>query len=473
MTQADENQISEQKLLIDRLPNKLLFSILDNPHESTVIVDSQGKILFMSKSYKKIGVTDINNAIGKNIRDVLPHSKVYRVLETGRAEIAKTIFVDGKDRLVSRVPILSNGKIIGAIGKVIFWEPEKIKEMEKVINLLQGKIKHYKKRLKNIYRSRYSVDNIIGRTPSILSAKEMVEKSSRINSPVLITGESGTGKELFAHAIHHMSQRKDFPFVRVNCSSIPKELMESELFGYEPGAFTGANPKGQKGKFSKADKGSIFLDEIGDLPMELQPKLLRAIQEKEIERLGGRPEKLDFRVIAATNRNLENMVLEKTFRLDLYYRLNVINISLPPLRLLKNDIKDMAFFFLNELKKDIPKDIKNISEEAMASLENHHWPGNVRELRNTMERAMINCEGKIIEITDLPVFLLEASLKHFPETKSSLLFRDQMAKAEKSIINNTLKISKGNRTLAAQILGIHRTGLQKKLKKYGITQNPF
>ncbi len=254
MNRINKSQMSNQEIAIDNIPKQILFGIFHNPHESLLVLDSQGKILFMSKMYEKIGVKNIKDVIGKNIRDVLPKSEVYRVLETGRAEIASVFLVNGKERLVSRIPIKKNGKVIGAIGKVLFWEPKKIKELNKVISVLQGKIERYKTELEYIYKSRYSINNIIGQSPSILSAKKKVKKAALITSPVLITGESGTGKELFAHAIHNMSERKNFPFIRVNCSSIPRELIESELFGYEPGAFTGANPKGQKGKFAMVNR---------------------------------------------------------------------------------------------------------------------------------------------------------------------------------------------------------------------------
>jgi transcriptional regulator with PAS, ATPase and Fis domain len=468
MNENSKNKLNEAGNLLDSIPHDLLFRFLDNPHESLVIVDVEGKIVFMSRSYKKAGVKSIRDAIGKNIADVIPRSKMHRVLQTGRAEIDQAVVISGKQRVIARIPILKDGKVIGGFGKVIFWHTERVNELYNLVNDLKGKIKHYENELVHIYTSRYSFDNIIGESTTIRKSKKLALKAAEMDSPILITGESGTGKELFAHAIHHASMRKEYPFVRVNCSSIPAELIESELFGYEPGAFTGASAKGKMGKFELAAKGTIFLDEIGDMPLNSQVKLLRVIQEKEIEKIGGPPKKIDFRVITATNRELEKMVRNGEFRLDLFYRMNVVNINLPSLREMKEDIPSLVYHLIKEIRKDMPKVVNSVSNDALTVIKDSLWPGNVRQLRNTIERAMINCTGNRIELEDLPRTLVQELIAPKLTKNSSLSLKEQMAKAEQVIIANTLKMASNNRTKTAEMLKIHRTGLHKKLKKYGI-----
>ncbi|MFE7280356.1 sigma-54 interaction domain-containing protein [Heyndrickxia sporothermodurans] len=236
----------------------------------------------------------------------------------------------------------------------------------------------------------------------------MAEKISVSNSAVLLTGESGTGKELFAHAIHQNSSREQFPFVRINCASIPEHLLESELFGYDEGAFTGAKKGGKRGKFELANFGTIFLDEIGDMPLSMQSKLLRVLQEGEVERVGGqKPKTIDVRIIAATHRNLEKMIEEGTFRQDLYYRLNVIKLEIPPLRERKEDIPYIATYLLNKLEKKFHRHGINLTNRVISKLQQHNWPGNIRELENVLERAVNVLEGNTIDIVHLPLYLRE------------------------------------------------------------------
>ena len=456
----------EEEALLDNIPKDILFCLLDNPHESFVIVDTEGIIRFMSKSYENMSGTSQKDAMGRHISEVLPRSKVHTVLKTGKADIGKPMLLDGDHRIVSRIPFTRNGKVIGAVGKVVFWHTEQLNELNDVINRLKGRIEQYKEELRQVYDSLYGFDHIIGQSPLITDAKAMAKKAALTDSPILITGESGTGKELFAHAIHRASRRKNKPFVRVNCSSIPVELFESELFGYEPGAFTGADKKGKIGKFELAHFGTVFLDEIGDLPLNLQVKLMRVLQEKEIEKVGGQPKKIDFRIITATNRNLEELMRTGEFRLDLYYRMNVINIKLPPLRHLKDDIPTLALHILTLLKKDIPKSIHSFSTASMNALIHHPWPGNMRELRNVIERALIVCTGNQIDLEDLPSAIRQTAASPIRISGSTGLLKDVLNEAEKHAIIEALKISDNNRTEAANRLGIHRTGLYQKMRKY-------
>jgi len=294
----------------------------------------------------------------------------------------------------------------------------------------------------------------------------MARKAAASNTTVLIQGETGVGKEIFAHAIHSASSRKDKPFIKVNCAAIPHDLLESELFGYEEGAFTGARKKGKPGKFELAHEGSIFLDEIGDMPLPMQAKLLRVIQEKELERIGGVSTiAVDVRIIAATNQNLEELVKTGRFRSDLYYRLNVIPVVIPPLRQRKEDIPEFIEFALQKMAQQTGhKPV--FSEEAMEALCNYHWPGNVRELFNVVERIVSLHEGEVIEKRDLPAAIRGKRPRQM--TRKNLSLKEYLEEAEKEAITIAMQEAKGNKNLAAQILGIHRITLYEKLKKYSL-----
>src|SRR5208283_3216804 len=254
-------------------------------------------------------------------------------------------------------------------GKLMFWHPVKVQQLVRQVEVLQSRLDYYEKELQQAYRGRYSLDRIVGESAPMQEAKRAAVQAAASDLPVLIIGETGTGKEIFAHAIHQLSARRERPLVRVNCAAIPHELFESELFGYEAGAFTGASPKGKPGKFELADNSTIFLDEVGDLPLQLQVKLLRVIQEREIERVGGtRTLKLDFRVIAATNRDLKDMLHRGDFRQDLYYRLNIFVLKTPPLRRIREDIPRLAYHLLSTLDETRPRLRRRIDAEAMRRL---------------------------------------------------------------------------------------------------------
>jgi transcriptional regulator with PAS, ATPase and Fis domain len=289
--------------------------------------------------------------------------------------------------------------------------------------------------------------------------------------PVLITGDSGTGKELFAQAIHQASPRKLYPFVRINCSAIPRDLLESELFGYEKGAFTGAKSEGKPGKFEIANHGTVFLDEIGDLPLEMQPKLLRVVEDKEFERVGGtRVIHSDFRVIAATNQSLEDMVSDSRFRKDLFYRLNVIPLHIPPLRERRDDIISLCRHFLQQMAQEAALSEIKLGAEAEIALQQHDWPGNVRELLNVLERTLSSIEGNAIRLCDLPFYLQRAPQNSSQPNQTSI--KAVHARAEKEAILYALRETDNNKVRAAKILGIHRTLLYKKMTKYKIGLNP-
>ncbi len=468
MKRQGKNNASPEKESLCGIPHNILFQYLNNPYESLIIIDNSGIIVFMSQSFEEYCSFSAKDAIGQHVKEVFPKEEITNVLLTGRAETGHAYLHSGKPCISTRIPIVIEGRVQGAVTKVLFWHTEKLNELHRTINGLKGKLKRYEKALDAIYRSRYGFHNILGESPLICKAKEIAQETAKTDSPALLIGESGTGKELFAHAIHRASRRKNGPFVRINCTSIPAELIEAELFGYEPGSFTGADRKGKIGKFERANGGTVFLDEIGDMPLHLQAKLLRVLEEKEIEKIGGASKRVDFRSIFATNSNLEKMIEDKKFRLDLYYRMNVMKIRLPSLRDMKEDISLHVHSFLQGLKREMPKRVDSISPEAMDCLIKYPWPGNIRELRNVIERALITSKGSCIEMGDLPESIIRPFANPPLPANASPLLKDRLAAAEKEIIVDTLKRSGENRTEAAKVLGIHRTGLHKKLKRYGL-----
>ena len=313
---------------------------------------------------------------------------------------------------------------------------------------------------------RYEFDNIVGRSAAMREIFATISRVAPTRATVLLCGESGVGKDMIARAIHHHSPRDGRPFVKINCTALPENLMESELFGYEKGAFTGANLT-KPGKFEQADTGTVFLDEIGDVPPSIQVKLLRILQEREFERLGSNKTRhIDVRVLAATNVDLRAALEQGTFREDLYYRLNVLPINIPPLRERKEDIPYLAQHFVKKLKKDLGSTVESISESAMQRLLEYHWPGNVRELENVLERSMVLASGAVLDSADIRLDLspkprMAASDSFLPEG----LTLDQY---EQNIIREALNRANGNKSQAARLLGLTRNALRYRLSQMGI-----
>lgn len=325
--------------------------------------------------------------------------------------------------------------------------------------------------LKEEFSAQLGIPRIIGKSEKIASVAQNIQKVAPSKTTALILGESGTGKELFARAIHNLSPRREYPFVPINCAAIPRELLESELFGHEKGAFTGADFR-KLGKFELADKGTIFLDEIGEMDIALQAKLLRVLQEEEIERIGGlKTIKIDVRIIAASNKDLEKAVSEKAFREDLFYRLSVFPVKIPPLRERTEDIPLLVDFFLNKYCRELKAPLKSISKETMEMLVNYSWKGNVRELENTIERAIILCDGKMItpEHVSLSPLPLEAGLKNLPMNGTlEDASKEALRIAETQRITKALKETKGNKSRAAEVLQVSYKTLLTKIKEYHI-----
>nr|WP_315020416.1 sigma 54-interacting transcriptional regulator [uncultured Aminipila sp.] len=439
--------------------------ILNATSEPIVIVDNKGCITELSKAYAEFLEIDRDQAIGKHVSEVIENSRMHIVLETGKAEIAKTQKIKGKTMIATRIPIVKNGEIMGVYGRVLFKDIKELYSLYGRINEIEQELSFYKKRYGKINIAKYSVDDIIGESPEIVEMKKSILKVAIGNSNILITGESGTGKELVAHAVHSASRRKQNPLICLNCAAIPSELLESELFGYEEGAFTGAKKGGKPGLFHAANKGTLFLDEIGDLSMSMQVKLLRAIQDKEIRRVGASTgENVDVRIVAATNKNLAEMIEQNTFRADLFYRLNVVSITIPPVRKRKSDIPILVEFFLNKIAENEGIYLKGISNAAMEYLKQYDWPGNIRELENTLERAsnFVDDDG-IIKPKDL-INKITGGVNPYMNKQ----LKDIVEEAERNALISALMRFEGKKTLIAKELGISRTSLYEKLEKYKI-----
>jgi two-component system NtrC family response regulator len=322
--------------------------------------------------------------------------------------------------------------------------------------------------LKTQLQEKYKISSIVSQSPKMEEVINVAARVADSKATVLITGENGTGKEVLAKAIHFMSSRKEKPFVAVNVPALTETLLESELFGHEKGAFTGAD-KMRKGRFEIAHGGTLFLDEVGDIPQSIQVKLLRVLQEHQFERVGGTEKiEVNVRIIAATNKNLEQKIIDGTFREDLYYRLNVVSIKIPPLRERKEDILPMIENFIDKYSKENDKEKLEVSKEAIGVLMKYNYPGNVRELENIIERAVVLTREKIITLNDLPI-----NIKGFKEEKSIAMsgegtLTEQVEALEKQLIYDALQESGGNQTKAGKLLGITERNLRYKLKKYNI-----
>jgi len=448
---------------------------LRNPYETLIVVNKKGEIEFMDRGSEKFFGLPPGGAKGVKITELIPNSVFPIVLETGIPVIGRVFKVKDVHRISSTYPLIKDGEIIGAIGHLILRSLEEVERINKEMNQLKDQIKSLQRREE--YRAIYTFENILGESPAIKEALQLAKKVALLDTDVLIIGESGTGKELFAHAIHNF-RNPESPFVRVNAPAIPFELAESELFGYEKGAFTGASSAGKPGKFELAHNGTIFIDEIASLPLSIQAKLLRVLQEKEIERLGStKVKKVNFRMIATSNVDLKKMVKEGKFREDLYYRIAKVVIHIPPLRERKEDIPILVNYFLEVLNKQFGTRFKRLSQEAFLCFMNYDWPGNVRELINVLEQAMLKTwEGEEIPLSSLPSELTSHFLKYnfsSNNQKEEKNLKKEIKEKEKELILQALKKTKGNKCKAALLLGMPRSTLYKKLKEYNITNLAF
>ncbi len=446
----------------------LLEAIFLSTQDAISVVNNEGKHIMVNPAYTKITGINTEEILGKEAQyDVAEGESVHlRVLETKSAIEGVTLKLrpTGKIVIAQASPIIVNNKLIGSVAG--------LKDVTE-INKLNDKLQDAKKKIRQL-SAKYIFDDIVGESKVFLEAKLQAQKAAKLPVTVLLRGESGTGKELFAHAIHAQSDRKNKQFIRINCAALPESLIESELFGYVEGAFTGAKKGGKKGMFEEANKGTIFLDEISEINLNTQVKLLRVLQEKEINRVGSPISiPVDVRIIAATNTNLEQAVRNGKFREDLYYRLNMFPINIPSLKQRKDDIPLLANEFIKKFNYEYGRNIRGIEEQAVQKLMEYDWPGNVRELENYIGRCIINTSfsEQIIKKSNLPQQNMKAEVAYSSKELSHEEIEDldnYIAKIEAEYLRNVLNSLDNNKTEAAKKLGISIRSLYYKLDKYGI-----
>ena len=457
------------KKIVD-LTMKQLYQIIENSYDGMYITDGEANTLFLNKSYEKITGMKRNDMIGKNMRYLvenkyLSQSGTLLVLESKKNVTIEQKFKTGKTVLVSSSPVFNdNGEITLVVTNV--RNVTELYELKEQVKKNMELTEKYYSQLEGIRQQLLKFSDIIAKDEKMLNTLEMAKKVAKVDTTVLLLGETGVGKEKIAKYIHKNSIRSNKSFIKIDCGSIPYNLIESELFGYEKGAFTGANKDGKIGLFELADGGSIFLDEIGELPLDMQVKLLRVLQEGEIKRVGGTEViKIDVRVVAATNRNLKDMVEKKTFREDLYYRLNVVPIKILPLRERKDDIEPLIEHFMCVFSKKYDFN-KIITPAALDSLKEYKWPGNVRELKNIIERVIIMSSGNKILRSDLPIKeVWDSDVSSSNMWNEKLTLKEAVENLEESIIESSLE-KHGNVRDAAKELGINASTLVRKRKKY-------
>jgi len=439
-----------------------------NPYESLIIVDKQGKIEFMDKWSEKFFGLSPGGAKGRKVEYFVKDSVFPRVIETGYPSIGRLLQVKNTRKISSTYPLIRNGDVVGAIGRVLFRSLEEVEQIHAEVIRLKREVKTLRERHADQHYAVYNFQDILGKSHAIKDSIEMAKKVALTGMDALIAGESGTGKELFANAIHNISNPEG-PFVRVNCPAIPFELAESELFGYEKGAFSGASTSGKLGKFELAHNGTIFLDELSSMPLTIQAKLLRILQEREIEKLGSiKIKKLKFRVIAATNTDLKKEVDNGRFRKDLYYRIAKAAVHIPPLRERKEDIPIYIDHYLRVINKQFGTGFTALSQEALDSFLNYNWPGNVRDLINMLEQACLKeWKGEKIGKHCLPRELCKRSNPR-KTSPHSTGFKIGVSTKERMLISQALNNTKGNKRKAASLLKMPRSTFYNKLKRYGL-----
>lgn len=459
-----------------------LRTVLNTAYEGVVVVDENGIIREFNKAYSEFIGIKREDAIGKHVSEVIENTRLHFTVKSGIPERGSIQNILGQEMVVHRMPIWRDGQVVGAIGMIIF---QGVSEVYNILNRVQSLSRTIPRTEtaaaaeQSAVKTPFGVDGIVGRSKEISKIKRIALKAAKVPSTVLITGESGTGKEVFAKAIHRESLHSDGNFVGVNCAAIPEHLLEAELFGYEEGSFTGAKKGGKIGKFELAHKGTIFLDEIGDMPLYMQAKILRVLEERVVERVGGlSTREVNVRIIAATNKDLEQMVEEGKFREDLFFRLNIIRIQIPSLKERVQDIPYLVSYHLERLCREFRIEPKQLSKEVMNLFMKYSWPGNIRELVNTIEMLIGLVDDDTIRLEHLPPHFFYLDLqkpvtqsKEHPKLDSPIQdnWRDTVFDQERRILHEALIEEKGNKAAVARKLGIHRSTLYEKLKKYQLT----
>jgi transcriptional regulator with PAS, ATPase and Fis domain len=497
MEKTDSLPRDAQSIL--ELAARSMFDLFANASEGMMLVDRQARVVWINDQYKRflpaLGYDRVEDFVGHPVAEVVQNTQMHQVLESGKSILIDLLTNRAGTFVVSRIPLRdSAGDVIGALGIVLFDHAEtSLQPLVGKFALLQRDLDDARRELaterlqqSGQRQSKYTFASFVGTTPAAVEVKRQARRAAQTSSPVLLLGETGTGKELLAHAIHASSARRRGPFISLNIAAVPDTLLEAEFFGVAPGAYTGADRKGRDGKFKLADGGTLFLDEIGDMPMALQAKLLRALQEGEIEPLGSN--KLipfDARVIAATSRDLGKLLRQELFREDLFYRLNVLPIRVPPLRERRDDIPALVEVLGEDIALRSNVEPPELGADVVALLSAQIWRGNIRELRNVLEQAMMRSDTNHVEASHLREILRESGVVHidalpFPSTVSSANIAggsasdssvrplaEQVAVLERRAIAAAMAAAKGNKVAAAKLLGISRAKLYERLANDG------
>ena len=463
-----------------------LFDALETQSEGTVAIDRNGRIVWINAKYAKmLGIRDPASAIGQEVEAVIPNSLLRQVVKSGRPILLDVMSFGAQRLVVSRFPLTDDdGSVIGAVGYVFYDSLHRLKPLLGELARLEAELETARRHLNERRQPRHTLQSYVGDSPICLDVKRRARLAARHDSPILLLGETGTGKELIAQAIHGLSARSGRPFVGVNVAAIPDTLLEAEFFGAVPGAYTGVDRRGREGRFKTADGGTLFLDEIGDMPLALQAKLLRALQEQEIEPLGSdRPVKVDLRVIAATNVDLERRIRDGRFRADLYYRLNVLCIRLPSLSEMGHGLEAIAEAILQDIALRTGTPSRVLTPEAVAALGRHSWPGNVRELRNVLERACMLTDDRNLTVADLAEAMpMDGAAEQAPvpppvpplplaaplPTAPLPTYGEAFAAFERTLLQRALEDSGNRAAEAARRLGLSRAAFYKKLARAGL-----
>ncbi len=460
-----------------KLAAQSMFDTFAQAAMGMMVVNREHRVVWISEGYKSflpaLGFATESDFVGKRVEEVVPNTLMAQVIESGRPILVDLLTNQAGTFLVSRLPLRDDaGRVIGAIGLVLLDHPEStMQPLMTKFSRLQAELDAARAQLAAQRRPKYTIASFIGASPAALEVKRHARRVAQTDSTVLLLGETGTGKELLAQAIHAAGARAPKPFVGINIAAIPETLLEAEFFGVAPGAFTGAERKPRQGKFKLADGGTLFLDEIGDMPLALQSKLLRVLQEREVEPLGSnRVEPVDVRVIAATSRDLAAMVAEGRFRADLYYRLNVLPIKLPPLRERRDDIEPLAEALLEDIARRSGLAVRSLASDAIEHLAREAWPGNIRELRNVLEQAALMHDELVLHAAHFsPAATGGDRPRPAPAAAAADLLQplpDQVATLERAAIAAALRATRGNRVAAAKMLHMSRAALYARLARY-------
>jgi len=468
---------------------EILSHFLTNPFEALVVVDKEGTLRYCSPVHERFFGLKTGTGIGRHITEVIENSRLHLVAQSGKTEVGSLLEMRGVTRVVMRHAIRrAAGETAGAIGQVMFKGPEHLQAFTNELTKLKTEVAYYRRELNDLRNRSYGLEQMVGDSPAMQRLKQQIIKVASLDIPVLLTGESGTGKELAAHAIHKLSPRRDEDLVMVNAAALPATLVESELFGYEAGSFTGAERKGRKGKIEQADRGSLFFDEVGDMPAEVQVKLLRVLQDGSFQRVGSNdPRHSNFRLISASNRNFEAMIEEGTFRLDLFYRIGAVTIRLPSLRERLEDIPKLAQLALEQFAERHQHRPKTLSGAALEYLMEQRWPGNVRQLMHAVERAAIFSDGDVITPADFGLVEADGSMAQSDlmanepiDNRPTLAERvggpkpgsvgSAVEQVEEQLIREAMTRFHGNKKRVATEIGISRSYLYKRLAQMGFGQ---